>query len=78
MVYATFVFTVCLYYSYSFFPIDVGTDFSISSLSCVNYTVEFSWHVQLHVADTLLQLTCHETHVRGSVYYLRAGLVRLS
>ena len=64
---------------YLFFPIDVGTDFSISSLSCVNYNAEFSWHVQLRLADTLLQLTCHNgTHVRGlgsSMYYLGDGLV---
>ena len=64
---------------YSLFPIDVGTEFTISSLSCVNYTAEFSWHVQLRLADTLLQLSCHNgTHVRGlgsSVYYLGDGPV---
>ena len=37
----------------------------MSGLSCVNYTAEFSWRVYSCLADTQLQLSCHNgTHVR--------------
>ena len=38
---------------------EVGSDFSVTSWNCVNYIAEFSWNLDLTVADTTLQLTCY-------------------
>jgi hypothetical protein len=46
--------------SYSFCPstLGEGTEFSITDWSCVNYTADFSWDLDLLVADTTVQLSC--------------------
>ena len=58
------------------FSLGVGSAFSVTGLSCVNYTAEFSWHTGLWLGDLQLELSCNnETnvrntiHVQSSVYY---------
>ena len=56
------------------FPLGVGTAFSVTGLSCVNYTAEFSLNIDLLVVS--LELSCNNgtnvrntIHVQSSVYY---------
>ena len=41
-----------------FLPPVEGTEFSITEWSCFNYSADFSWTLDLLVADTTIQLTC--------------------
>ena len=48
---------------------DEGTHFTITALSCINYTAVFSWNLEVNVADTQLELSCHnESSVSTCIY----------
>ena len=50
------------------FPLGVGSAFSVTGLSCVNYTAEFSWRIFLLFADSQLELSCNNgTNVRNII-----------
>lgn len=57
------VLRVCGWIShmYQHLSLDMGDLFSVRNLRCVNYTAEFDWSIDTGIADTQLQLSCHNS-----------------